>query len=589
MKILGISGWSGSGKTTLIVKLIPELISRGYSVSTLKHAHHKFDIDKPGKDSFRHREAGAKEVLVSSTARWALLHENAQSSEATFDQLCQKVSPVDILLVEGFKTEVFPKIEVWRGHQQAEPLYRDDPTVIAIATQLPTLDTDLPLLAIDDISSIADFIQHKLLQKSVKAAIPTDLNDCYRAPDHMISVAKARDLMLSQTAIRVATQSLSLTDAKDRILASDVFSSISLPPADNSAVDGYAFNFAQYAQNPLIPLNVIGRSAAGEPYDGHVQNGECVKIFTGAVLPDECDTIAMLEDCHLDGELIQLPEGLHAGRNRRKSGEDIKVDDLAISKGTRLHPPFIARLASIGIDQVSVYKKLKVGLISTGNELRDPYQECGPGQIFDANRYMLKSCFEKAGCDVTDYGISPDRLEDIQSVLATAAKDNHLVISSGGVSMGDEDHVKSAVESQGSLSFWRIAIKPGRPLAIGNLGTTPFIGLPGNPVAALVCTLQFAIPLALQTAGQTEIRKTPYFWVKSAFNMKKKAGRKEWLRGQYSVDDNGDATVTKFYSEGSGLITSLTWANGLIELDENITHIKEGDLLKFTPYSEFYQ
>ncbi len=588
MKILGISGWSGSGKTTLITALIPELKSRGYTVSTLKHAHHKFDIDKPGKDSYRHREAGAKEVLVSSHARWALLHENSHQPEAAFSDLTQKFEPVDILLVEGFKTENFPKLEVWRGLENATPLYQTDPTVIGVITNLPKLDTDLPLLDIDNINEVSDFIEKNLFAKTNQSSSAAIANDCYQSPAEMISVSDARERILKQTLSSAASESIEINEATGRILAKDIVSGISLPPADNSAVDGFAFSGELLQKHPNHRYSIVGRSAAGTPFTGQVLASECVKIFTGALIPDGCDTVAMIEDCSVDGTQVHINKIISTGSNCRKAAEDIGAGDLAVKQGVRLEPQHIARLTSIGVSQLDVFKKLRVGIVSTGDEILEPGSPHQHGKIFDANRYMLRSCLEKCGYETRDYGIVEDHHDSIRDVFKKASDDCDFVISSGGVSMGDEDHVKAVVEELGSLSFWRIAIKPGRPLALGNMGSTPFMGLPGNPVAALVCMLQFALPLARKLSGVEYISEPKTFLVPSAFEMNKKLGRKEWLRAAYVTDEQGFPAVQKFRSEGSGLIESLTWADGLIELDEETPHVKIGDPLKFIPFSEFY-
>ncbi|WP_025899734.1 bifunctional molybdopterin-guanine dinucleotide biosynthesis adaptor protein MobB/molybdopterin molybdotransferase MoeA [Sneathiella glossodoripedis] len=588
MKILGISGWSGSGKTTLLVSLIPKLIERGYSVSTLKHAHHRFDIDKPGKDSFRHRQAGAKEVLVSSRHRWAHMHENTAEDEASFDELCRRFSPVDILLVEGFKSEDFPKLEVWRGLEGATPLFMTDETVIGVITNQKDLDTRLPLIDIDAIDDVADFIEAHLFPAQGKSAPTKISNDCFRAPEDMISTEEARKRILQNATAFTETETVAISAATGRITSQDIYSNISLPPADNSAVDGFAFAAQDLNEPPNRALQIVGRSAAGQPFDRTVHRGECVRIFTGALIPEGCDTVAMIEDCTVKGDEVVINASLRPGSNRRCAAEDIRQGEIAVRAGTTLHPPHIARLASVGAGRVNVFRPLRIAILSTGDELLEPGETHQSGKIYDANRYMLRSCFEKHGWDVQDFGILPDSKENIQRAVEVAASSCDFVISSGGVSLGDEDHVKAVIEELGHIDFWRIAIKPGRPLALGMIKDVPFMGLPGNPVAALVCALQFALPLAKRLAGSQEEVSIPYYLIPSAFEMKKKSGRKEWLRGRYSHTATGDLRVEKFRSEGSGLIESLTWANGLIELDEQTTEVSVGEPVKFIPFSEFY-
>jgi len=587
MIVLGISGWSGNGKTTLLVKLIPALIDRGYSVSTVKHAHHKFDVDRPGKDSFRHREAGAKEVLISSSARWALMHETRDfEDEAELADLKKHLSPVDILLIEGFKNENFPKIEVWRNVRDTPPLYLNDTSVIALATDQESINADIPVLDIDDSEALADFIVDRFL-KAPSLTAQSNVNDCYAAPDQMLSVEAARVEIINQTALCVESEALSIDSAEGRILERNIISETILPPHDNSAVDGFAFRHADLKNSRHF--EIVGRSAAGFPYVGPVANGQCVQIFTGGVMPIDCDTVVMVEDTARNSATIEVPASLKFGSNRRKSGEDVRPGDVVLKAGSTLRPQDIGRLASIGVNRVDVFKKLKIGLLSTGDELIEPGQALDSGQIYDSNRYMLRSLLLKFGCEVTDYSIVPDQFDLIQKTLGIAAHNNDLVISSGGVSMGDEDHVKAAVESQGELNFWRIAIKPGRPLALGKIQKTPFVGLPGNPVAALVCTLQFVRPLIARLRGESEYEPALPVFAKSAFSMHKKKGRREWLRGRYLLNSQSQPIVEKFHSEGSGLITSLTWANGLIELDEDCDHINEGDLIKFIPFSGLFE
>ncbi|WP_169570138.1 bifunctional molybdopterin-guanine dinucleotide biosynthesis adaptor protein MobB/molybdopterin molybdotransferase MoeA [Sneathiella limimaris] len=587
-QIFGISGWSGNGKTHLITRLIPELNERGISVSTIKHAHHKFDIDKPGKDSFEHRLAGAKEVVISSTHRWALMHENKEASEATLKELLTSMSETDLILIEGFKSENFPRIEVFRGVGTQDPLFLENKNVVAVATTLRELDTDLPILDLDNVKSIADFIVDFLADKKSETRPSREINDCYAAPDQMVSVEEAQTLILNTTNCISENTTSTLHESLGKIISEDIASPINLPPADNSAVDGYAFNYADYENSSDLILKCVGRTAAGDAPHSNLQPGECIKIFTGAQMPRGADTVAMLEDVTVDGNTVTLPSGLREGVNRRIAGEDIKLGELAIPKGTLLSPPHIGRLASLGIFKVPVFSPLNVALFSTGNELQEPGSILETGHIYDSNRYMLEAILRSYGIKITDYGILPDDPDLLQSKLKEASIENDLLITSGGVSMGEEDHVKSAVRNLGNLHFWKIAIKPGRPLAIGHIGAAIFVGLPGNPVAAMVCCLQFIRPIIAKLRGESYRPPTPII-AKAAFSMTKKPGRMEWLRGQYSMDAQGTPRVAKFYSQGSGLITSLTWANGLIELDADCTHVSEDDNVKFIPLSELYR
>jgi len=412
-------------------------------------------------------------------------------------------------------------------------------------------------------------------------------NDCFGDMADMISVQEAR-LQIKQKAVMITeAETVPLAKASGRILSEDIISSVNVPPAGNSAVDGYAFAWSESKRTDGI-LKSVGRSAAGAPFTETVGPGECIKVFTGALLPDGLDTVAMIEDVREEDGTIHVPISLKQGANFRRAGEDVKMGDLLLRKGIRLRPQELGKLASVGLQDIPVQKQLKVGLFSTGDELVNPGDETRFGAVYDSNRYMLKALLETYGCEIKDLGILEDKLIPVRTALENASSECDLVITSGGVSMGDEDHVKAAVEQIGSLHFWRIAIKPGRPLALGQVGNTAFVGLPGNPVAALVCAMQFVRPLIAGLTGEADyISATPVLG-ESQFDMTKKPGRREWLRGRYSLSDTGQPVIEKYATDGSGILTSLTWANGLIELDEAQTDIKKGDSIRFLPFTELF-
>lgn len=414
-------------------------------------------------------------------------------------------------------------------------------------------------------------------------------NDCFSNPAEMLSVAEARR-KITQAVQQIATDELvDLHAANNRILAKDIYSTIQVPPSDNSAVDGYAFSHQDYENSPNLEFTTIGVSAAGKPFTDALASGQCIKIFTGGIMPPECDSVAMIEDIQNASGKIRLPAGLKMGANCRLAGEDIKKGSLLLAKGMRLRPQELGFLASIGEKEIPVFSRLKVALVSTGDELVDPGDDLPLGGIYDSNRYILKSMLENYGCEVHDFGVVCDKLESIQDTLVQASKTCDLIVTSGGVSMGDEDHVKSAVEATGNLHFWRIAIKPGRPLALGQVQNTAFVGLPGNPVAAFVCTVQLVRPMIAQLSGQSSYTLPEPLIGKASFSMNKKAGRREWLRGRYHVDKHGSPVVEKYSSQGSGLVSSLVWANGLIELDEDTIGVQEGDPAKFFLFSELFE
>ena len=409
-------------------------------------------------------------------------------------------------------------------------------------------------------------------------------NDCFANASEMISAREAIDKITEAGAAVVDAETRRLPDALGHILAADVIAPRNVPPADNSAVDGFAFRHADYEKKPNAPHPILGHSEAGHPWKGSFDGDGVVKILTGAMMPVGFDTVAMIEDVSSDGSHIILPAGMKAGANRRKAGEDIREGQALLKKGTRLRPQELGYLASIGAASVKVYKPLRVALFSTGDELLNPDEPYASGHICDSNRFILGGLLKSFGCAVTDLGILKDRLPVVRAALNDAAGNHDLVITSGGVSMGDEDHVRTALSDVGQLHFWRIAIKPGRPLALGQIGNTAFVGLPGNPIAALVCSLIFVRPLIGILSGENA-REPLTFQAKAAFAMKKKAGRTEWLRGHY-IGGEGIGTVQKFPTDGSGILTSAVWANGLIEIGDDVTYIDKGDLVKFLPFSE---
>jgi len=297
----------------------------------------------------------------------------------------------------------------------------------------------------------------------------------------------------------------------------------------------------------------------------------------------------MIEDCvELDNDIVSLPEGLKKGANYRQAGEDIKIGQHVLKAGTKLRPQEIGQLASIGKPSIDVTRKPVIGLFSTGDELLDPGNETFTGSVFDSNRFMLNALLNKFGADVIDFGILEDKQETVTSALQKAAGQCDILVTSGGVSMGDEDHVKAAVEDIGSLNFWRIAIKPGRPLAMGQIGDAAFVGLPGNPVASMVCALMFIRPLIRRMTRETGDHALKAVTGQAGFSMTKKPGRREWLRGRAGLSADGSLLIEKYTSDGSGIISSLTWANGIIELPEGLEHVQEGDIVRFLPFTELF-
>jgi len=410
-------------------------------------------------------------------------------------------------------------------------------------------------------------------------------DDCFAHGDALTPLDKALNELTENLASVVDVETTPLMEALGRILAEDIDAPRNVPPHDNSAVDGYVVFFEDLQTEGETRLPVTGRIAAGHPLQKTASRGEALRIFTGAQMPEGPDTVFMQEDVRLEDDHVILPAGIKRGANRRFMGEDIKAGSTILTAGKRLRPQEIGLAASVGYDRVKVYSRLKTAVFSTGDEVRDPSDEAPEGCIFDSNRFNVMGLLRRLGADVTDLGILPDDEDTIRDSLSRAAEDHDILITSGGVSLGEEDHVKAAVESLGSLHFWRLAIKPGRPIALGQVGKTAFVGLPGNPVAAMVTFMRIARPLILVLSGARDAEPV-LFKVPAGFSSSKKPGRREWLRASLKTDDDGVTRVYQYPAGGSGVLTSMVASDGLIELPEDVTRINEGEPVDFLPFSE---
>jgi molybdopterin molybdotransferase len=406
-------------------------------------------------------------------------------------------------------------------------------------------------------------------------------NDCFAFGGALMSIDEATALIAERLSPVSASETVALISADGRILAQDVTAPIDLPPFDNSAVDGYAVRFGDLQpQGTMLPVQ--GRVAAGTVTGGPALAGAAVRIFTGAPMPDGFDTVFMQEDVRMtESGSVTLPAGLKQGSNRRLRGEDIRRGDHALAAGRCLTPQDVALLAALGLASVAVRRRLRVAVFSTGNEIVSPGAPLGHAKIYDSNRFMLQALLRRLACEVTDLGILPDARETVANALSAAAAAHDLLITSGGVSTGEEDHVKAAVEQAGALTFWRLAIKPGRPVAMGVVQGTPFIGLPGNPVAVFVTFAYVARALIARLAGESFAPPTPVP-VRSGFAYKKKEGRREYVRARLS--NAGGVTAQKHPREGAGIITSLTESDGLVELPEAATRVEPGEMVGFLPF-----
>ncbi len=410
-------------------------------------------------------------------------------------------------------------------------------------------------------------------------------SDAFAFGGDLMPVEEALELVAARIPSVSETETVGLVDADGRYLTADVSAPIDLPVFDNSAVDGYAVAHADLLASGPTVLPVSARVTAGEAAPGAIAAKTAVRIFTGAPMPPGTDTVFMQEDVVLDDDgRVELPPGLRHGANRRPRGEDIAAGSVAASAGRRLEPRDIALLAALGITSVSVRRRPRVAVFSTGNELRDPGQPLGAAAIYDSNRFSLQVMLKRAGCEVSDLGILPDNRDTTATRLEAASRAHDLIVTSGGVSTGEEDHVRAAIAASGSMVFWRLGIKPGRPLAMGIINGTPLIGLPGNPVAVFVTFAHVLRPLVVALSGGKP-SPLPAMTVSADFDYRKKAGRREYVRVSLEQRDNG-IVAHKYPVDGAGVLTSLTRTDGMIELPEACTDVRRGDLVSFFAYSQ---
>ena len=397
-------------------------------------------------------------------------------------------------------------------------------------------------------------------------------------PDSM-SVASAR-LFIKQFLNPVnQTEILPLRESIGRILAGDIFSSVNVPNYDNSAMDGYAFNAEDININSPTKLMVIGTILAGKAFDKKVERGQCVRIMTGGMMPNGADTVIMQEKTKVDGDYIIFSEIPKPKMNVRYAGEDLQMGHCVLTSGHMIRAADLGLLASLGISEISVYRKLKVAFFSTGDELASLGENLKTGQVYDSNRYSLYGMLSDLDVDIIDIGAIPDNPELLERTLLSAAEQADVVITSGGVSVGEADYMKLLLAKHGQVMFWKIAMKPGRPLAYGKIGHAHYFGLPGNPVAVMVTFYQFVREALLILMGQSDPAPLPIFNVICTENIKKQTGRTEFQRGILFPDIDGTWKVKPTGAQGSAILSSMSLANCFIVLDETVGNLEAGSMV----------
>jgi molybdopterin molybdotransferase len=416
------------------------------------------------------------------------------------------------------------------------------------------------------------------------------IDNCFVLDKDRLPHREALRILKSRVCPVVGAEQIPLAKAVGRFLAAPIISPRPIPAHDNAAVDGYAFASSSYDVEKGARLRIAGEVAAGHPFEDKPCSETAMRIFTGAVMPEGFDTVAMQEDVRVEeqgGERwVFIPPGLKPGANRRLAGEDTKKGDVLVEAGTRLRPQEVASAAAAGLDRIACFVPLRVAILSTGDEILRPGEPFEPGKVYDANAPMLRGLVAAAGAEPTDLGVLPDAPDSVLAALAEASRTLGAVVLSGGASQGKEDHVVRSIDTLGKRHLWQIAIKPGRPMSFGQIGDCAVLGLPGNPVAVFVCFLIYVRPVLTRLAGGTWPEPVRYP-VPASFTQKKKVGRREFWRAKLIRGDGGRLRVAKFPRDGSGLISSLREADGLIEVAEDVDEVRIGELVDFIPFSEF--
>jgi molybdopterin molybdotransferase len=418
-------------------------------------------------------------------------------------------------------------------------------------------------------------------QPTVKAD-PSCMDDY--DPDSLLADDAIRRIC-DQVAPVEGVEKVAIRSALQRILATDLHSTIDVPGQTNSAMDGYALQSGDLPDDGSRTLKVVGTAWAGRPFEGAPGPAECVRIMTGAPMPAKMDTVVMQEHASRDGDFIRIDARHKPGQNVRAAGEDIAAGECVLPVGKRITPADLGLMASLGIGEIRVRRRIRAAFFSTGDELRSIGEPLASGMIYDSNRYTLYGMLARLGADILDMGVIPDRREDTFKAFRDAAGCADVLITSGGVSVGDADFVKEALDATGRVEFWKVAMKPGRPLAFGSVGDALFFGLPGNPVSVMVTFYLFVQPALRRLMG--ELAQAPLLLkARSESRLRKKAGRTEYQRGVLMDDTNGDLVVKKTGPQGSGILTSMSEANCFVILPLEAESVEPGDIVTVLPFSE---
>ncbi|WP_226421677.1 bifunctional molybdopterin-guanine dinucleotide biosynthesis adaptor protein MobB/molybdopterin molybdotransferase MoeA [Vibrio sp. E14] len=579
--ILGFAAYSGTGKTTLLEALLPKLTEAGLRIGMLKHAHHNFDVDKPGKDSHRLRKAGASQMLIASRNRFALMTETREA-EAEFEYLLTRFDEdnLDVVLVEGCKNIAFPKIELHREEVGKPWLYPHDDNIIAIASDSAELDSELPQMNINDLDAIAQFVLQYVQEAKAPKSKEKDAACCDTLSPAFLSVVQGQEKILSLVNTVSEIEACKIENAYGRVLAEDIISPVNVPQYTNSAMDGYAIRSDDVDRDSY---QVVAEVMAGHAYDQPLEVGQAVKIMTGAPTPRNGDTVVMREQASQEGDKVTFNgSNIKAGQNVRQAGEDLAIGSDVFTAGTRLASPEMGMIASLGFGEANVFRKLKVAVFSTGDEVQAPGTEQKANSIYDSNRFTIMGMLEKLGCEILDFGILEDNEQLMIEALENASAQADVVMTSGGVSVGDADYIKLALDKLGQIDFWRINMRPGRPLAFGQINNKPFFGLPGNPVAVMVSFINFVEPALRKMQGEQGWKPLKVNAIATE-NLRSRQGRTEFSRGIYELDDTGRLTVRTTGKQGSGILRSMSEANCLIEISPAIDTVKAGESVTIIP------